>query len=189
MSQPQRTEHWAGENPGTGTQRKEQLLYLSLLPPNTTALSSSPVKTQKQIGISPSPLQINECDRKGPFVFANRRAAQFLLGMAWPAMYSCLGKRARAAEVSWGREATPVWFSPAGKPKTASLLNLTVVHSKNNSGLGGWTKKKACKGEPYSLKALCTVNWFFRRKICTSRRESGKATNLLVGRYIYKHVV
>lgn len=57
-----------------------ELLYLSLLPLKTMALSSSPIKTQKQIGISLPPLKINECNRKGPLVFANRRAL-FLQGM------------------------------------------------------------------------------------------------------------
>lgn len=74
-----------------------------------------------------------------------------------------LGMGAQAAEVSRGRAANPAWFSPAGKSKPASLLNLRVVHSKNNSGLRGWTNK-ACKGEPYSLKALWAVNCFFKRK-------------------------
>lgn len=56
---------------------------------------------------------------------------------------SCLGKRAQAAEVAWGRGATPFWVSPAGKPETTALLNLSCKQQKQFWLL--WKDENACK--------------------------------------------
>lgn len=58
-------------------------------------------------------------------------------------MCSCLGKRAQAAEVAWGRGATPFWVSPAGKPETTALLNLSCKQQKQFWLL--WKDENICK--------------------------------------------
>lgn len=100
-------------------------------------------------------------------------------------MYSCLGKRAQAAEVSWGREAMPFWFSPAGKSKTASLLNLTVVQSKKRLWPLWMDKKKLIKvNNVLSNTATCEMWGFLKKKIHREWKVE-KENNLLVGRYIH----
>lgn len=136
-----------------------ELLHLRLLPLNTTALSSSPIKTQKQIRISLSPLKINECDRKGPLSLWPQKLGSYRERnnqKSIPALGREPGlQRLAGAEVllppgclqlaSWRQH--HYYISPLFTAKTILV----------------WWTKKAFKSEQCRLKALQAVNCFKRK--------------------------